>query len=83
MKTLTTAAVLALLAATTAHAQAQTQDAAPAISAERMNEAVRVLASDEFEGRGPVSAGEEKTVAWLAEQFRAAANPVEKQAWRR
>ena len=72
MKTLTTAAVLALLAATTAHAQAQTQDAAPAISAERMNEAVRVLASDEFEGRGPVSAGEEKTVAWLAEQFRAA-----------
>jgi Zn-dependent M28 family amino/carboxypeptidase len=72
MKTLTTAAVLALLAATTAQVQAQTQDAAPAISAERMNEAVRVLASDEFEGRGPVSAGEEKTVAWLAEQFRAA-----------
>ena len=68
MKTLTTAAVLALLAATAANAQ----DQAPAISAERMNEAVRVLASDEFEGRGPVSAGEEKTVAWLAEQFRAA-----------
>lgn len=43
-----------------------------AIDAERMNQAVRVLASDAFEGRGPVSAGEEKTVEWLAEQFRAA-----------
>lgn len=45
---------------------------APTIDAERMNQAVRVLASDEFEGRAPASAGEEKTVAWLVEQFRAA-----------
>jgi Zn-dependent M28 family amino/carboxypeptidase len=44
----------------------------PDIDASRMNEAVRVLASDEFEGRAPASAGEEKTVAWLVEQFRAA-----------
>lgn len=44
----------------------------PTIDAERMNQAVRVLASDEFEGRAPASAGEEKTVAWLVEQFRAA-----------
>ena len=44
----------------------------PNIDAARMNEAVRVLASDEFEGRAPASAGEEKTVAWLVEQFRAA-----------
>lgn len=46
--------------------------AAPNIDATRMNEAVRVLASDEFEGRAPASPGEEKTVAWLVEQFRAA-----------
>lgn len=46
--------------------------AAPDIDAARMNEAVRVLASDEFEGRAPASPGEEKTVAWLVEQFRAA-----------
>ena len=45
---------------------------APTIDAERMNQAVRVLASDAFEGRAPASAGEEKTVAWLVEQFRAA-----------
>ena len=45
---------------------------APDIDAARMNEAVRVLASDAFEGRAPASPGEEKTVAWLVEQFRAA-----------
>jgi Zn-dependent M28 family amino/carboxypeptidase len=48
------------------------QEAAPNIDAARMNESVRVLASDEFEGRAPASPGEEKTVAWLVEQFRAA-----------
>jgi Zn-dependent M28 family amino/carboxypeptidase len=31
-----------------------------------------VLASDEFLGRGPATAGEEKTVAYIAEQLRAA-----------
>ena len=33
---------------------------------------ITVLASDEFEGRGPGSRGEERTTAWLAEQFKAA-----------
>src|ERR1700688_3391519 len=31
---------------------------------------VRVLASDDFEGRKPGTPGEEKTVAYLTEQFR-------------
>ena len=31
---------------------------------------VRVLASDDFEGRKPGTPGEEKTVAYLVEQFR-------------
>ncbi|MBL8295770.1 MAG: hypothetical protein JNN08_28265, partial [Bryobacterales bacterium] len=30
----------------------------------------RMLASDEFEGRGPGTTGEDKTVAYLIEQFR-------------
>lgn len=38
-------------------------------SAERMSEVVRVLASDEFEGRSMGTAGEEKTIAYLAKQF--------------
>ena len=42
----------------------------PAIDAARLNQHVSVLASDEFEGRGPTTPGEEKTVAYLAEQFR-------------
>lgn len=33
---------------------------------------VRTLASDEFEGRGPASAGEAKTIAFLQQQFAAA-----------
>lgn len=59
------------LALIIASSSATAQDK-PDINASRMNEAVRVLASDEFEGRAPASAGEEKTVAWLVEQFRAA-----------
>ncbi len=35
----------------------------------RLSEIVRVLASDEFEGRAPGTPGEEKTVAYLIEQF--------------
>ena len=31
---------------------------------------VKVLASDEFEGRAPGTPGEEKTVRWMADQFR-------------
>ena len=46
--------------------------AAPSISAERMSEITRVLASDEFQGRSMGGPGEEKTVAYLIEQFRAA-----------
>ena len=47
-------------------------DAAPAIDQARLAEHVRVLAPDEFEGRGPGTAGETKTVAYISEQFRQA-----------
>ena len=42
-----------------------------AINAEILTENIITLSSDEFEGRGPSSAGEEKTVAFLAEMFNA------------
>lgn len=42
------------------------------ISVERLSGIARVLASDEFEGRAPGTAGETKTVDYLVEQFRAA-----------
>jgi Zn-dependent M28 family amino/carboxypeptidase len=46
--------------------------ASPAIDPTRLATHVRTLAADEFLGRGPATPGEEKTVAYIAEQFRAA-----------
>src|SRR5687768_429927 len=46
--------------------------AAPVISAERIREDVRVLASDEFEGRGPGEVGDRTTVDYLSKAFAAA-----------
>lgn len=47
-----------------------------------LEEMVRTLSSDAFEGRAPGSAGEDKTVAYLIEQFRAAGlQPGNKGSW--
>lgn len=48
--------------------------AAPAahVSTERMSEFTRVLASDEFQGRAPGTAGEQRTIPYLIEQLKAA-----------
>lgn len=43
-----------------------------AVSPERMSTDVRVLASDAFGGRAPGTAGEDRTVAWLIAQLKAA-----------
>ena len=40
-----------------------------AISAERMSEITRVLASDDFQGRSMGGVGEEKTISYLIQQF--------------
>jgi len=45
-------------------------EAAPGISAEDIEKHIATLASDEFEGRMPFSAGEEKTVKYLTDQFK-------------
>ena len=63
-----------LLAPVTALAlSACAESEAPAdISLTTMQDAVRTLSSDEFEGRMPGTAGEERTIAYLIEQFEAA-----------
>jgi len=43
-----------------------------AISPERLSADIKVLASDEFEGRGPGTEGERKTIDFLIKQFKAA-----------
>jgi Zn-dependent M28 family amino/carboxypeptidase len=44
----------------------------PTFEVARYAEHVRILASDEFEGRQPATAGEAKTVAYLEQEFRRA-----------
>jgi Zn-dependent M28 family amino/carboxypeptidase len=49
--------------------QAVTKTTRPAIDSQRLSDIVKVLASDEFEGRAPGGPGEAKTVAFLIDQF--------------
>jgi Zn-dependent M28 family amino/carboxypeptidase len=44
----------------------------PAISLATLTTATQILSSDEYEGRAPTTAGEEKAVAYIAERFRKA-----------
>ena len=56
--------------------------AAGEISEKTMVDVTRRLSSDEFEGRMPGSAGEEKTVSYLVERFKAAGlEPGNKGSW--
>ena len=65
---LAAASILALLAgcATTNQGGAEGR-----VDPARLNETVRILAGDDYEGRGPTTPGEEKTVTWIADQFQA------------
>jgi Zn-dependent M28 family amino/carboxypeptidase len=49
---------------------ANVADAAGAIQTDSLMAHIKVLASDEFEGRAPASPGEEKTVAYLTAEFK-------------
>jgi hypothetical protein len=45
---------------------------APTFDPRRLSDVVRTLSSDEFEGRGPATAGETKTIAYVVKQMQAA-----------
>ena len=66
LKALTAVTALGILAGC---ATTTTNPPAPAPSVEALKEDVRVLSSDEFEGRSPGTPGEEKTLAYLAKRF--------------
>jgi len=66
-KTMLVMSLIAAFSAVAAHAAS-----GPEFDAKRLSQDVKVLSSDEFEGRGPNTAGETKTVAYLIEQFKAA-----------
>ncbi|MET0225461.1 MAG: M28 family metallopeptidase, partial [Dokdonella sp.] len=46
--------------------------AAPSFDAKRLSDEVKTLSSDAFEGRGPATPGETKTVAYVIEQMKGA-----------
>jgi Zn-dependent M28 family amino/carboxypeptidase len=73
----TSIAILSAAAFAAAHAAQPVKPAVPAnqavqIEPSHLSHDVKVLASDEFEGRGPNTPGEVKTVAYLVNQFEAA-----------
>jgi hypothetical protein len=49
--------------------ETSTETQHPAIDSQRLSDIVKVLASDEFQGRAPGGPGEVKTVAYLVDQF--------------
>ncbi|MDG3441930.1 M28 family peptidase [Nitrospirillum amazonense] len=61
------AAALALDVGATAMGQAK--DAAP-VTPEALSAHVKILASDDFQGRKPGTVGEEKTIAYIQDQFK-------------
>ncbi len=61
--------VLALAGCSTAP-QAKVAPGLDTIKAEALMADIKTLSADEFEGRAPGTAGEEKTIAWLEKQFR-------------
>ncbi|HYG26653.1 MAG TPA: M28 family metallopeptidase [Caulobacteraceae bacterium] len=63
--------LLAALALPLAACATTAPTAGVSVDPARLSQHVRVLSSDAFEGRGPATAGEEKTVAYLAQQFQA------------
>lgn len=68
--TLLASAVLAGCAATSLTSE-DVEQGYESINAQQLAEHVKVLASDEFGGRAPSSKGEELTLAYLTEQFKA------------
>ena len=65
-------AALMLLACGCARRPSSPDAALNSISGDRMLADIRTLSSDEFEGRGPGSKGEELTIQYLQDQFRSA-----------
>src|SRR3954467_9672905 len=68
-RTLLAAFCLASLAASPSAAVPAAQ---PRISAETLQRVTRTLSSDEFQGRAPGTVGEERTIAFMSQEFRRA-----------
>jgi Zn-dependent M28 family amino/carboxypeptidase len=75
LRTCSTAALLqlALVAASPSQTSTSATHTPPGIDADRVTAHVKTLASDEFEGRAPGTAGERKTLDYITAQFKSIA----------
>jgi hypothetical protein len=69
LKTLAILAALALVLFGCVSEEQNLKSALEGITAEDLSKDVEILSSDEFEGRAPASKGEERTVAFLKQEF--------------
>jgi Zn-dependent M28 family amino/carboxypeptidase len=67
--TLISLTALALVLSGCVSEEQKLKSALESITAEGLSQDVEILSSDEFEGRAPASKGEEKTIAFLKEEF--------------
>ena len=80
--TLASAAFVVAGCATTTDDRQQAGYQGPPISLATLTTATQIMSSDAFEGRAPTTPGEEKTVSYIAEQFRKAGlQPGNKGSW--
>src|SRR5476651_381651 len=65
----TVVSLLVLLASCSQNRQVNLQPALDTIAANSLLNEIKTLSSDEFEGRKPGSAGEDKSIAYMQQQF--------------
>ena len=76
------AAAIALAGCATARQEKAAGHDGPPISLATLTTGTQIMSADSFEGRAPTTAGEEKTVAYIAEHFRKAGlQPGNKGSW--
>jgi Zn-dependent M28 family amino/carboxypeptidase len=68
----TSAILLSLGACATTARDAAREDAGPPISMATLTTVTQILSSDDYEGRAPTTAGEDKSIALIADRFRKA-----------
>ena len=71
IKTITFFLVIVLTGCSESATPTSSLENSPGISLNNIKQHIKTLASDDFEGRGPLTLGEVKTVGYLSEQYKA------------
>jgi len=71
IKTITFFLVIVLTGCSESATPTSSLENSPGVSLNNIKQHIKTLASDDFEGRGPLTLGEVKTVGYLSEQYKA------------